>query len=209
MTRMNSVAGTCAALLALASTGCALLGGGAAQPAARVSLAGNWALNVAESSDTAHTAVRGLDRGLRTEQDASRAMRPTGPYGERPRTARVDGELADRVRAAVRGQAERLVIADSGGVIALQADAHARVVLSPDGSTVQQQWLDGTTAELRARWHEQRLEIVRRLDGGITVQEYYSRSPGGSRLVVFSIVRGPFEGEITVRRIYDQTDRTD
>jgi len=210
MTRMNSFASTCAALLALASTGCALLGGGAAQPAARVSLAGNWALNVAESSDTARAAVRGLDRGIRTEQDANRAApRPTGTYGARPRTARVDGELADRVRAAVRSQAERLVIADSGAVIALQADEHARVVLSPDGSTVQQQWLDGTTAELRARWHEQRLEIVRRLDGGITVQEYYSRSPGGSRLVVFSIVRGPFDGEITVRRVYDQADGID
>src|SRR5688500_16163815 len=122
MTRIHSLLGTCAAVLALASTGCALLGGGAAEPAARVSLAGNWTLNAAESSDTAHTSVRGLERGMRNEPDASAtAARPDGRYRERPRAARVQGELAERVLAAARGAAERLAIADSGGVVALQA----------------------------------------------------------------------------------------
>src|SRR5687767_6857915 len=171
MTRIHSLLGTCTAVLALASTGCALLGGGAAEPAPRVSLAGNWTLNAAESSDTAHTSARGLERGMSAVQDSNRATpRPTGSYGERPRMSRVDRELAERVRTTARSQAERLVIADSSGMIALQADEHARVVLSADGSTVRQQWIDGTSAELRARWVEQRLEIVRRLDGGITVQ---------------------------------------
>jgi hypothetical protein len=205
MTRMNYFAGTCAMVLATAGTGCGLLNSGGTDVVPRVSLAGNWALNAAESSDTAHVSVRGLERGRRTQPDpdAPAAPGPAGTSRGRPRNARVEGDLAARVLVAARSHIERLTIADSGSVIALRGNEQTRVALSLDGRSVRQKWLDGSTVDMRARWVEQRLQIVRRVDGGITVQEYYSRSRGGSRLVVFSIVTGPFDGELTVRRVYD------
>ena len=205
MTRMNIFAGVCATVLAAGSTGCALLRGTETEPVERVSLAGNWILNVAESSDTARASVRTLHRDAPPASDAGRAAPRPGTYGERLRRAHVDDELAARVLAAARSQIEQLSIADSAGVITLHTGEHDPVVLTPDGRTARRKWLDGTTAELRARWVQRRLEIVRRLDGAITVQEYYSRSPGGSRLAVFTIVQGPFEGEITVRRVYERS----
>jgi hypothetical protein len=186
------------------STGCALLAGGGNGPAAAVSLAGNWKIDETQSSDTARASVRGLERGVSVEPDGERSgTRSAGAYPERWRNARVDGELAARVLAAARNRIDRFTIADSAGVLTLRTGDDARVVVTPDGSSTRRTWLDGTSAELRARWVQQRLEIMRRLDGGITVHEYYSRSPGGSRLIVFSIVKGPFDGEITVRRVYE------
>jgi hypothetical protein len=210
MTRTTAATRLCVAVLTISSTGCGMTIGGAGNPAVHASFTGNWVLNVAESSDTMRASVRGLERGARVERDArgSAAPRSTTP-AERARAARVDGELAARVRAASRSHIERLAIADSGGVITLRSGANHSVVLSPDGSTTRQKWLDGTSSDLRARWVAQRLEVVRKIDGSITVQEYYSRSPGGSRLVVFSIVTGPFDGEITVRRVYDSVTETD
>jgi hypothetical protein len=204
MTRIKSFARVCAALVVSLSTGCAVMGGGGNNTAAPVSLAGSWMLNVTESSDTARATLRGLDRAPRAFVDpAGTTARRGGTFRDTVRAGRVDGALAARVLAAARQRTEQLTIADSAGVITLRGSEHDSVVVTPDGRSARRTWLDGTTGELRARWVQQRLEIVRRLDGGITVQEYYSRSPGGSRLVVFAIVKGPFDGEIAVRRVYD------
>jgi hypothetical protein len=204
MLRTTLYAGLCAAVIAAGSTGCALLDGGGAAPAPRGSLAGTWMLNENESSDTARASLHGLEQEARAAPDGDRsAGRPAGTYPAGRRAGRVDGELAARVVAAARGRSDRFTIADSAGVLTLRTSDGPRVVVTPDGSTSRRNWLDGTISELRARWVQQRLEIVRRLDGGITVQEYYSRSPGSSRLVIFAIVSGPFDGEITVRRVYD------
>lgn len=205
MKRSGFVASMRVAVVAAVSQACTVMGSGASGPAP-VSLAGNWTLDVSESSDTSLAAVRGLVRGTRAAPDnGGSATRPGGTYPERLRTARVDDDLAERVLAATRVRSDHLTIADSAGVITLRTGERAEVRVTPGARSARQTWLDGTTGELRARWVQQRLEIVRRLDGGITVQEYYARSPGGSRLVVFSIVKGPFDGEKTRRLVYNET----
>jgi hypothetical protein len=197
MMRMNVMA----AALVATSAACASTG---AQPEVMTphsSFAGTWVLNVAESSDSSRASMRALDAGTRPAPAAGADQIQEGMYGDTTRYRRINDETAARVLAVLRTPIERLTVSDSAGMMQFRVETQS-VVIVP-GSSTRKTWLDGTSALTRVRWVDQRLEIERRLERGITVQEYYSRSPGASKLVVFTIVRGGFDGEMTVRRVYD------
>jgi hypothetical protein len=123
--------------------------------------------------------------------------------GDTVRVRRALSERAARALQAVRTPVQRITISDSAGAFVLRGEVGDGVRVTPDGTTARVAWLDGTPADVRTRWVAQRLEVVRRLDGGTMIREFYSRSPGSSRLIVFTIVTGPFDGEITLRRVYE------
>jgi hypothetical protein len=88
-------------------------------------------------------------------------------------------------------------------MVTIQIGVDSIVAVPTNWRKVRVTWLDAQPSEARARWKDGRLQIERRFDDGSGVTEYYSRSPGSSRLVVYTTVDGWLRTDATVRRVYD------
>jgi hypothetical protein len=98
-----------------------------------------------------------------------------------------------------------MTISATDSLVRFRFDGQHDVALSTGWQAVQGGWGDGRSWRLRARWRQGRLEVERLQpdSGGIRLREYFSRSPGGDRLVVWTVAELP--QELTVRRIYRLT----
>jgi hypothetical protein len=189
---------------------CATNGGDAAVPVA--SLSGTWTLNETQTSGVANLSsspfetrdtVRGLPAPLREppvervrEVLEVRAERLSIVHDSVSVTFRFNGNGVDSPQRTTRTQSTTARDSENAVVVALV----------PDWRMVRTVWVDGDSAEIRARWENGRLRVERRLDDGITVSEYYSRGAGAPYLVQYVVARGSSGSEVTVRRVYDRTE---
>lgn len=202
--RLRSIAGLVA--IAAGLTGCGMMGG-APYAAPRPDLSGTWVLNRAESSDSAV-----LD-GVLTDTIAWRRITEDVTSAGGARDAESYAAYIRRRSAAERATIEalratpaRFTVTQADSLLGIEADGAPAVLVPVGGGAVATVWIDGRSADVRARWNAGRLEVERRLEDGVRIMEYYSRSPAGSRMVVFAEVDAGFGMHFTLRRVYDEAD---
>jgi hypothetical protein len=200
-----------ALLIAGLTSGCVFFGGPAPAPLPEPDLAGTWIYNAAQSTDSAALAAALADtlRDWRYGGMGSLGGNGTGVYGpasddtigvnRMPRRWSRDATASLRAAAA---SAEQFKITRAGDTISFTIDDRT-FPLPTDGSGVDVRWLNGEMSNVRAKWRDGRLELERQLAGGIRITEYYSRGPGSSVMVVYSILDGPWPREVSLRRVYD------
>jgi hypothetical protein len=196
-----------AASLATAAVAGACAANSAGEPVYRPDLSGDWALDpaagndssalglaLADSADPRLLALRGHRRPPSTGADITRdrQFREPDPIA----TAR-------SALAVVREPPPRITISATDSLVTFRFDGQQDVALSTAWVPMEAGWGDDRSWRLRARWREGRLEVERLQpqDGGVRLREYYSRSPGADRLVVWTAIELPGD-ELTVRRVY-------
>jgi len=189
----------------LALSGCGVFGSTPA-PTYKPDLSGTWIL--ADSNDS--TAFQ-----LALGDSARRLPRSSGERGNsgmgRADTSYsvVGSRMLNPVRAtqaaatAVGPAPSRLTIEATDSLVTFRFPVGEDVALATDWQQVTGIWSEQRPWELRARWYEGRLEVERRQPNGdrIKLEEYYSRSPGSDRLVVWTRISVPGD-ELSVRRVY-------
>lgn len=198
--RLQSIAGLTAVAAAL--TGCGLIGG-ARYVAPRPDLTGTWVLNRAESSDSAVLAGALTDTigWRRIAGDAA----PADGGHDADRYAAYVRRRSDAERATIdvlRATPARFTVTQADSLFGIEVEGAPPVLVPIGGGAVAIIWIDGRSADVRARWHDGRLEVERRLEDGVRIMEYYTRSPGGSRMVVFAEVDTGFGVSFALRRVY-------
>jgi hypothetical protein len=196
------------AAVSLAATGCAP-GTQADRAAYRPDLAGTWVLDPASGNDSSALALAladSADPRLRP----GRFRRPGGSDWPRDSVYRpLDPVRAARLAlAAVREPPPRITIGVADTMVTFRFEGGQDVALSTRWQPHQGGWGDDRNWRLRARWREGRLEVERAgAEGSARLREFYSRSPSGDRLVVWTVVELSGD-ELTVRRVYRLADTT-
>ena len=171
-----------ATLLALLIAGCATA---PRYTSPRPVLDGDWQLDTDASNDATVFAV---DRNARE----TRAI------------ARLDSILPNarfRADTLIRRPPQHMRIAAHDSMVWFRFDEDADVALRIGDGARDVRWFDGETWLVSVRWHEGRLQLRRQRRDHPWITEYFDRSRGSDRLVVFSVMSGG-EGEVSVRRVY-------
>jgi hypothetical protein len=129
------------------------------------------------------------------------------PSGDRDaeRYAAYIRRRSDAERALIetlRATPARFAVTQADSLLAIEVDSAPPVVVPIGGGTAATIWIDGRSADVDARWVDGRLLVERRLEDGVSITEYYSRSPGGARMVVFAEVDTGFGVSFALRRVY-------
>jgi len=210
---MTRLARTFAILTTLAGAAAALAAGACAParqygPAGyRADLSGSWLLDPSLSNDSSAFALAFADSAdprLRSGRGRRFGRNPSTGLAGVDTVYRMDpARTARRALAAVREPPARLTIAATDSLVTFRFGAGQDVALGTGWTQVAGSWGDDRVWRLRARWREGRLEVERDQpqQDGVQLHEYYSRSPGGDRLVVWTTITVQ-DDELSVRRVY-------
>jgi hypothetical protein len=199
-------AGRRLALVAAAAcaAGCAAAGQGTDTAAYRPDLSGTWVLDAAAGNDSTALALALADSA------DPRLLRVRGGHLTGGGWNRADTlyRAPDPVRTArlalaiVREPPPRVTISVADAMVTFRFAEQQDVALGTTWQRTVDGWGDGRAWRMRARWRAGRLEVERQQpDGDVRLREYYSRSPGADRLVVWTAIELPGD-ELTVRRVY-------
>lgn len=187
-----------------AGAGCAA-GTADSHPAYRADLDGEWVLDAAAGNDSSALALAFADSADPRLRASRGRRRPAGIDLSRDTLGRVGDPVlaARRALAAVREPPARLTIVATDTLVTFGFGGTQDVALRTAWQAAESGWADARSWRVRARWRQGRLEVERQPvpENGVRLREYYSRSPGGDRLVVWTVVELPAD-ELTVRRIY-------